>query len=225
LHAEGEEFPRCFEKKTANLASLAAMHPEAADMLEHMLHPDAGQRPTLLAVIMHPFWWPLARRQEFLQLSSDCWYEVVQSAGKKKEEQMRAAAPLERYLHNVVPSGDWEPSPAEAPGLAKNIKDYNKALRWTSLSDLYQTVRNKGHHPKGLPPGQHNTSGKEVAADCLEFFCKRHPRLMMVSFYFAMSHSQMHTHPALAPFWNGDSSALRLCSRRYLKFSGYFVED
>ena len=53
--------------------SLSAVNgnPEAENLLVAMLQPEAKQRPSMEAVMAHPFWWRHERRLAFLLQVSD----------------------------------------------------------------------------------------------------------------------------------------------------------
>lgn len=46
-------------------------NPEAENLLSAMLQPEAKQRPSMEAVMAHPFWWRHERRLAFLLQVSD----------------------------------------------------------------------------------------------------------------------------------------------------------
>ena len=49
----------------ANL-ELLAQQPEALNLVQAMLKPQPKQRPSIAAVMAHPFWWPASRKLAFL---------------------------------------------------------------------------------------------------------------------------------------------------------------
>jgi serine/threonine-protein kinase/endoribonuclease IRE1 len=194
---------------------LAAQHLEAATLIGWMLATHAPERPSMEAVVMHPYWWPAQKRIDWMQHFSECFGDLVRRWGANYVAKYPAAH-LESLFPFVVRSGNWKPSAAEAPGLAGDIQRHCATVDWTRFIDLSRAVRNKSHHSGRLPPGVRNRSGVGLPTDCLEYFCGKYPRLLLATFHVATQDSDMCKHPLLATYWSSNPGAYAVGSARFL---------
>jgi len=111
----------------------------AEDLCTQMTHSDPTQRPDILSVLRHPFWWSASKCLRFLSETSD------------HVEALPSTHPLVVALHDGQSSAfgsvnDW--SEVIDQGLIHDsgrYRRYNTAL----LRDLLRLIRNKAHHYRG----------------------------------------------------------------------------
>ncbi|KAJ3371502.1 bifunctional endoribonuclease/protein kinase ire1 [Allomyces arbusculus] len=158
-------------------ASLDRLDPEtsvvpdaalARDMISRMIAHDPSDRPSTAELLVHPYFWPAARRLNFLQDVSDR-YEV---------EVKDPPSPLVQRLEHdatTVLEGDWTKRIDRV--LLGNLGKYRK-YQGGSVLDLMRALRNKKHHYADLPPAVRRTLGA-LPAGFLEYFTSRFPRLFL----------------------------------------------
>ncbi|KNE56255.1 IRE protein kinase [Allomyces macrogynus ATCC 38327] len=158
-------------------ASLDRLDPEtsvvpdaalARDMISRMIAHDPSDRPSTAELLVHPYFWPAARRLNFLQDVSDR-YEV---------EVKDPPSPLVQRLEHdaaMVLEGDWTKRIDRV--LLGNLGKYRK-YQGGSVLDLMRALRNKKHHYADLPPAVRRTLGA-LPAGFLEYFTSRFPRLFL----------------------------------------------
>ncbi|KNE54615.1 IRE protein kinase [Allomyces macrogynus ATCC 38327] len=158
-------------------ASLDRLDPEtsvvpdaalARDMISRMIAHEPSDRPSTAELLVHPYFWPAARRLNFLQDVSDR-YEV---------EVKDPPSPLVQRLEHdaaTVLEGDWTKRIDRV--LLGNLGKYRK-YQGGSVLDLMRALRNKKHHYADLPPAVRRTLGA-LPAGFLEYFTSRFPRLFL----------------------------------------------
>jgi serine/threonine protein kinase len=164
-------FGQWYERE-ANIAagradlSLVRDDPLALDLIAWMLHPDPQLRPSSKGVCAHAFFWPAARRLDFLMEFSD----------RLEQEPADAAVVLvlEAGMH-VINGGRWDAA-LDALLLAdlSRFRKYDCA----SIRDLLRVIRNKRHHFYELPPELREAMGA-LPAEFLRYFESRFPQLLL----------------------------------------------
>eukprot|EP00981_Chlorochromonas_danica_P005415 scaffold1091_cov164-Ochromonas_danica.AAC.38 len=166
-HPFGEWFER-EANVVAGKCSLEKLNPfpDALDLLECMLHHDPTKRPSSTQVCSHPFFWPAAKRLDFLMELSD----------RLEKETADSALVLAMEINaQVVVGTRWDRK--LDPALLEDVGKYRK-YDVTSVRDLLRIIRNKRHHFHDLSPELQAKVGS-VPVGFLNYFDRRFPRLLL----------------------------------------------
>ncbi|KAI9024721.1 kinase-like domain-containing protein [Hyaloraphidium curvatum] len=142
---------------------------EAKKLTKWMLKRYPAQRPAAGLALHHPFFWPAARRLEFLRVAAD----------RVKVEQLDSdvVRTLEREARWVFPSGDWiDVLDSEVSEQLTKVSKYDG----TMLRDLLKAVRNLRNHLTELPPGLQRLF--ESYGGLYPYVSSLFPRLLMATF-------------------------------------------
>eukprot|EP00457_Paulinella_chromatophora_P001165 gb/GEZN01001167.1/.p1 GENE.gb/GEZN01001167.1/~~gb/GEZN01001167.1/.p1 ORF type:complete len:998 (-),score=86.89 gb/GEZN01001167.1/:191-3184(-) len=124
---------------TRNHVSLGGLDclPEAQELVEVMINPNADERISADEVVSHCFFWEPQRRLNFLLEVSDC-VEALAEGHVIREV-------LERRAEFVV--GDWRQ--AILPELIDTLGKFRK-YNYGTVRDCLRVIRNKAHHYREL---------------------------------------------------------------------------
>ncbi|KAK9861488.1 hypothetical protein WJX84_008156 [Apatococcus fuscideae] len=165
-----------------NLSAVSG-NPEAENLLAAMLQPEAKQRPSMEAVMAHPFWWRHERRLAFLLQVSD------RVELEDREVDQTVLQTLEACAPQAIGSS-WEEKLSW--DLRTNLGRYRK-YRSSSLRDLLRVIRNKHNHFREMPI--HLQEEMALPIGFLQYFTERFPLLLMTAYAFTL-----HTCAAEAAF-------------------------
>ena len=154
------------------LATLGDYQWEAKDLIARMLAHDPRARPDAAAVLAHPFFWPPARRLDFLCHVSD------QFEFEPREPASAALGALEALAPAVL---------AEAGGdflrvLPREFREtLGKQRKYVGgrMLDLLRALRNKKNHYEDMPEAVKEKVGG-LPEGYLGFWTRRFPSLLMV---------------------------------------------
>jgi serine/threonine-protein kinase/endoribonuclease IRE1 len=155
-------------KSLAQLDVLGDYAAEARDLINSMLSFDPNRRPTAVAVMQHPFFWPAKRRLDFLCDVSDAFEK------EPRDPPSAALSELERWAPTVIESGDFLKSlPKEF------IESMAKQRKYTGgrMLDLLRALRNKKNHYEEIPETLRKTM--PMPEGYLGFWTRRFPRLLL----------------------------------------------
>ncbi|KAI3653401.1 hypothetical protein MP228_001348 [Amoeboaphelidium protococcarum] len=185
-HPYGDRFAReqniINDVKTIDLDEDAA---EAADLVQNMIrfHPD--DRPSMDTVLMHPFFWPLSKRLQFLSDLSDR-LDVEDKASSTM------IADFNSLGQEVFSPSGWHNKVDRR--LFANLGKYRKYDN-DSLTDLLRAMRNKRNHFNDLPQELQAVMGP-IPDGYYTYFNTRFPQLLMVAYNFVLSQtSSLMTEP------------------------------
>lgn len=142
--------------------------PEAVDLITHLLHSDADQRPKVLEVVQHPFFWSSEERLSFLREASD----RVELEDREKQSDLLQA--LENIASLAI-GGTWD-GKLESHFLT-NIGRYRR-YKFDSVRDLLRVIRNKLNHYRELPKDIQELLGT-IPEGFDKYFSNRFPRLLL----------------------------------------------
>lgn len=116
--------------------------PEAKSLIEAMLSPESSKRPSICAVLSHPFWWSADTKLAFLVQLSDRVEKEDQSSN------LTLLAALEACSTEAA-GGKWgQKIDQQLLGDVQKYRRYNTS----SLRDLLRVIRNKYNHFDELCP-------------------------------------------------------------------------
>jgi serine/threonine protein kinase len=168
----GHPFGQWFEREAniaADRADLSGVRhdPLAWDLLSWMLQPNPLRRPSSSQVCAHAFFWPAARRLDFL----------VEFSDRLEQEPAEAAAvvALEAGAAEISGGGNWHAQ--LDPQLLSDLSRYRR-YDTASVRDLLRVVRNKRHHYHELSSALKLAMGA-VPEGFLRYFESRFPQLLL----------------------------------------------
>lgn len=172
LTSGGHPFGAWYERENniaqhkQDLSLLETKHPDAAELIDWMLRPDPEERPSSAQVTGHPFFWPAAKRLEFLTEFSDLL--------EKQAPEAAAVLALEAGAKNVF-RGSWDRLLD-----IELLQDMGRFRKYDarSLRDLLRVIRNKRHHYHELPEALKTRIRGLPLGYCL-YFEARFPRLLL----------------------------------------------
>jgi serine/threonine protein kinase len=146
-------------KGQANLQVLESF-PDAMDLISSMIEIDPLKRPRSSILLNHPFFWPVAKRLEFLTEFSD------------RIEKESPDSPVVLQLEKLS-LGKWEKKLD-----SELIEDVGKFRKYdtSSVRDLLRLIRNKKHHFHELSPELKASIGS-VPQGFFQYFDSRFPKL------------------------------------------------
>ncbi|KAK9366158.1 hypothetical protein V1509DRAFT_630701 [Lipomyces kononenkoae] len=156
---------------------------EARDLIERMLDHDPKKRPTASDVLMHPYFWSMEKRLNFLLEVSDR-FEIEQ-----RDPPSELLEQLESDPEHVV-YNDWYKRLDRS--LIENLGKYRK-YHTDKVLDLLRALRNKKHHYQDLPPNVQAALGR-VPDGFLAYFSQRFPNLLMHVYYVVKNNLQDEQH-------------------------------
>ncbi|KAK9244002.1 hypothetical protein V1506DRAFT_542850 [Lipomyces tetrasporus] len=156
---------------------------EARDLIERMLDRDPKNRPTAHDVLMHPYFWSMQKRLDFLLEVSDR-FEIEQ-----RDPPSELLEELESDPEHVV-YNDWYKRLDRS--LIENLGKYRK-YHTDKVLDLLRALRNKKHHYQDLPPNVQAALGG-VPDGFLAYFSQRFPNLLMHVYYVVKNNLQDEPH-------------------------------
>ncbi|KAK9353049.1 hypothetical protein V1523DRAFT_412216 [Lipomyces doorenjongii] len=156
---------------------------EARDLIERMLDRDPKKRPTAHDVLMHPYFWSMQKRLDFLLEVSDR-FEIEQ-----RDPPSELLEELESDPEHVV-YNDWYKRLDRS--LIENLGKYRK-YHTDKVLDLLRALRNKKHHYQDLPPNVQAALGS-VPDGFLAYFSQRFPNLLMHVYYVVKNNLQDEPH-------------------------------
>ncbi|KAK9471191.1 uncharacterized protein V1510DRAFT_215417 [Dipodascopsis tothii] len=145
---------------------------EAKDLIRRMLDRKPKNRPSATDVLTHPYFWPAAKRLDFLLDVSDR-FEV-----ERRDPPSELLCKLENGASDVL-SDDWYKLLDK--GLIENLGKYRK-YHGDRMLDLLRALRNKKHHYQDLPPNVQASLGP-VPDGFLTYFSRRFPNLLLHIYY------------------------------------------
>jgi serine/threonine-protein kinase/endoribonuclease IRE1 len=163
--------------------------PEARDLISRMIAWDSKDRPDIGTVLVHPLFWPLSKRLDFLLKVSDRF----EADTREEYSEM-----LERFEANAqkVIGANWHARlDQEFLGELNRYRKY----RPERLIDLLRAMRNKGHHFGDLPPDLQEKMGP-YPDNFLLYFTSKFPHMLMVVYYFVKDH--LSGEPSFVPFFH-----------------------
>ncbi|EEB09250.1 IRE protein kinase Ire1 [Schizosaccharomyces japonicus yFS275] len=113
----------------------------AKDLLKTMLHSSPEKRPSIEQVLIHPFFWSVSKKLDFLIDVSDR-YEC-----EPREPPSALLQRLELHTEDII-KGDWTKELHES--LLENLGKYRK-YDGGKVLDILRVLRNKKHHYQDLP--------------------------------------------------------------------------
>ncbi|KAK9324718.1 hypothetical protein V1517DRAFT_35734 [Lipomyces orientalis] len=161
---------------------------EARDLIERMLDRDPKKRPTAHDVLMHPYFWSMQKRLDFLLEVSDR-FEIEQ-----RDPPSELLEELESDPEHVV-YNDWYKRLDRS--LTENLGKYRK-YHTDKVLDLLRALRNKKHHYQDLPPNVQAALGR-VPDGYLAYFSQRFPNLLMHVYYVVKNNLQEE--PQFRPYF------------------------
>ncbi|KAK9237133.1 hypothetical protein V1525DRAFT_404697 [Lipomyces kononenkoae] len=156
---------------------------EARDLIERMLDRDPRKRPTANDVLLHPYFWSMEKRLNFLLEVSDR-FEIEQRDPPSELLEELESDP-ERVVYN-----DWYKRLDRS--LIENLGKYRK-YHTDKVLDLLRALRNKKHHYQDLPPNVQTALGS-VPDGFLAYFSQRFPNLLMHVYYVVKNNIQDEPH-------------------------------
>ena len=146
---------------------------EAYDLVQQMIDHDPRHRPSIQAVIAHPYFWTSEKKIDFVVSISNFLITCRNSHLKYALEQ---AAP-------VVFDQDWMKILDKS--LVKWANDkmlkFGSSYDRTSLESLVRFIRNCDSHVAEMPPQVKR--GFASGGKC-QYFCKKFPKLLMTCFWW-----------------------------------------
>jgi serine/threonine protein kinase len=168
---------------------------EAENLVEAMLHTDPRKRPSMDAVIAHPFWWSAEKRISF-----------ISDFSHRMENEDRATDPrliglLEMYSWQGLNKRAWNKQ------IDTVLWDESKKFRnysVDSLRDLIRFIRNKVSHFRDNSPEIKVLLGS-MPDGLYNYFGSRFPRLLMALYSFTIMY--LRTEPLLQKYFPDGLSA------------------
>uniref|UniRef100_A0A383VZQ0 non-specific serine/threonine protein kinase n=1 Tax=Tetradesmus obliquus TaxID=3088 RepID=A0A383VZQ0_TETOB len=190
-HPFGEQYERD-TNILRGLCNLAPLHkwPEATNLVSAMLCKSPAARPTMAAVLGHPFWWSEEQRLQFLVDVSD----RVENEDREPDPSLLHA--LESYSAPAL-GPNW--GAALDPELISNLGKYRR-YDYTAMRDLLRVVRNKRNHFREMPQELQRLMGP-LPDGFYRYFSSRFPMLLLGVFFFALRH--LEDDPNMAKYWPG----------------------
>eukprot|EP00775_Hariotina_reticulata_P013052 gene13052-13179_t len=142
--------------------------PEALNLVAAMLQKSPGARPTMSAVLSHPFWWSDEQKLQFLVDVSD----RVENEDRDPDPTLLNA--LESFTVAAVGPNWGAHIDAE---LIANLGKYRR-YDYTCLRDLLRVVRNKRNHFREMPENLQQLMGP-VPEGYYRYFSSRFPTLLL----------------------------------------------
>ena len=157
----------------ADLASLKHLFDEessenlvAYDIISNMISKEPVTRPSVSRALLHPFFWSLDKKLQYLQDVSD--------AIEKEDPITPTIRALECNGRTIV-CGNWRQNVTlELQNDLRKYRNYDG----TSVRDLLRAMRNKKHHYRELPPEVKSSLGP-VPDGFINYFTSRFPRLLI----------------------------------------------
>ncbi|GFY42242.1 hypothetical protein TNIN_97411 [Trichonephila inaurata madagascariensis] len=141
-------------------------YPEAFYLIEHMIKNNAAERPSIAAILKHPFFWNPEKTLSFFQDTSD--------RIEKEPDDSLIMKSLERFGYYVVKQ-DWrEHITIELQNDLRKFRSY----RGSSVRDLLRAMRNKKHHYRELSVEVQDSLG-EIPDKFVSYFTSRFPKLLI----------------------------------------------
>ncbi|XP_067128711.1 serine/threonine-protein kinase/endoribonuclease IRE1 [Centruroides vittatus] len=144
----------------------------ALNLIEHMIKLDPAERPSINAVLKHPFFWSLEKQLSFFQDVSD--------RIEKEPFDSIVIKLLERGGFDVV-KGDWRQHISEE--LQNDLRKF-RTYKGHYVRDLLRAMRNKKHHYRELNEDLQLSLGS-IPDQFVNYFTSRFPRLLIHT-YLAM---------------------------------------
>ncbi|XP_023221342.1 serine/threonine-protein kinase/endoribonuclease IRE1-like [Centruroides sculpturatus] len=144
----------------------------ALNLIEHMIKLDPAERPSINAVLKHPFFWSLEKQLSFFQDVSD--------RIEKEPFDSIVIKLLERGGFDVV-KGDWRQHISEE--LQNDLRKF-RTYKGHYVRDLLRAMRNKKHHYRELNEDLQLSLGS-IPNQFVNYFTSRFPRLLIHT-YLAM---------------------------------------
>jgi serine/threonine-protein kinase/endoribonuclease IRE1 len=238
-HPFGESFERDANilRGRADLRALArgGYPPEAANLVSAALARVPAARPTMPAVLDHPFWWIAEKRVQFLVDVSD------RVEGEDREPDTTLLASLERFARAAFGRfGGGGGGGADGGGgnggaasttaaicstnwgarvdarLVANLGRYRR-YDFTALRDLLRVVRNKRNHFREMPQDLQADLGP-MPEGFDSYFTSAFPSLVMAVFCFAAT--SLADDPLLSKYWPCGTAALAPFVQVFVRAAG-----
>ena len=153
------------------LAQLGDYQWEAKDLVARMLAHDPRARPDAAAVLAHPFFWPAARRLDFLCHVSDQFEFEPREPPSPALRALEARAPA--LLEHC--GGDFL---RLLPGPFKDTLGKQRKYAGGRVLDLLRALRNKKNHYEDMPEHVQEKVGP-LPEGYLGFWTRKFPGLLM----------------------------------------------
>ncbi|GIY10862.1 hypothetical protein CDAR_190031 [Caerostris darwini] len=161
-------------------------YPEAFYLIEHMIKNNAIERPSIVAILKHPFFWNQEKILTFFEDTSD--------RIEKEPTDSIIVKSLERFNHHVV-NEDWrEHITTELQTDLRKFRTY----KGHSVRDLLRALRNKKHHYWELPPELQKSLG-EIPDEFVTYFTSRFPKLLIHTY---LSMQQLKNESVLQKYYD-----------------------
>lgn len=174
-HPFGDSFRRQANilNSDSNLKDLSSdEHVVALNLIKYMIKLDPTERPTINAVLKHPFFWSWEKQLSFFQDVSD--------RIEKEPVDSIIVRLLERGGFDVV-KGDWRQHISEE--LQNDLRKF-RTYKGHSVRDLLRAMRNKKHHYRELNEDLRLSLGS-IPDQFVRYFTSRFPYLLIHT-YFAI---------------------------------------
>ncbi|KAL7665377.1 non-specific serine/threonine protein kinase [[Candida] zeylanoides] len=155
---------------------------ESEHLIGSMISHDPRQRPDTSQIMRHPFFWPPAKRLEFLLRVSDRFEVERRDPPSELLLKLEAVAP-------AVFGTDWHRQ-MDAVFL-DNLGKYRK-YHPAKLMDLLRALRNKYHHFNDMP-AELQAQMTPLPHRFYNYFSDRFPHMLM-EIYFVVGQSLQHEH-------------------------------
>lgn len=144
------------------------------NLIKKMISFDKKERPTILQVLSHPFFWNNKKRLDFLcELSNRLERELFPS---------KLLASFEKIGPRAVPSNDWFFQ--IDPELLIELQSH-RGYRRNSILDLLRAIRNKRNHPEMTALFEKTHGIRPI--DYYFYFVSLFPSLLIESYEFTLS--------------------------------------
>ncbi|ODQ63386.1 hypothetical protein NADFUDRAFT_84511 [Nadsonia fulvescens var. elongata DSM 6958] len=161
---------------------------ESKDLISRMIARNSKQRLDANEVLLHPLFWPPARRLDFLMKVSDR-FEI-----ELRDPPSELLVILEKDASTVV-GEDWHKRLDK--DFIENLGKYRK-YHGDRLMDLLRAMRNKNHHYNDLPLKLRAAMGS-IPEGFLVYFTSRFPNMLMYIYYVVKEN--LRSESAFEPFF------------------------
>jgi len=187
------------KKNVSNFDKLRILGDEAEEpmqLIEWMLSPRPEDRPTAVQVANHPFFWPPAKRLNFICDVSDYWERECRDPPSEHLiilEDIGHAKNI--HYQNFLAKLD-----------KKFIDTLGKQRKYTGdrMLDLLRALRNKKNHYADMPEDVQKKVGP-LPEGYLLYWTRRFPRLLMAC-YDAVRECGLENEPRFRPYLDADAN-------------------
>ncbi|CDK24893.1 unnamed protein product [Kuraishia capsulata CBS 1993] len=142
---------------------------ESKNLISRMISRDCTKRPDTGTILKHPFFWPVAKKLDFLLKVSDR-FEI-----ERRDPPSDLLLSLEAVALDVVGKEGWHSKFDQI--FLENLGKYRK-YNTDKLMDLLRALRNKYHHFNDLPEALEKEMGP-LPGGFYNYFATRFPNMLM----------------------------------------------